>query len=292
MSIVLDNKIKDVQLDLMECGVYPHSAGIDGRWGNASAMALQQVNEDYALRTLGNRLRAIPVLGRGNTQVEVIKTIQRVLLSYKLYKGKTDGVWGAGTEAGWEKLIRSFKLYNKVAPMAPAWAKDVPKAFWERVVDWCSSKNLYRNAPSALMTCMKFESAGTFSPSIKNAAGSNYYGLIQFGSAAAKDLGVSLDALIKMTQLQQLEYVFKYFEMWMRRGKKLTQLEDFYLCILYPAHVGKNADQGIFFDGTTAYRQNKGLDSNKDGIVTVGEVSRRLYDLYYSGMSPHNRSSK
>lgn len=291
MSIVLTNKIKDVQLDLMECGLYPHSAGIDGRWGSASSKALQFLNEDYALRTLGNRLRAIPVMGRGNTPVDVVKTIQRVLISYKLYKGSTDGIWGPGTEEGWFKLVRSYRLYNKVTDLPPAWATKVKPAFYKRVEEWCQSKNLFRGAASALMTCMMFESGGTFSPTIKNAAGSNYYGLIQFGAAAAKDLGTTLDKLVKMSQMEQLEWVFKYFEMWMKRGKKPTQLEDFYLCILYPAAVGKNADQGVFFDGTVAYRQNRGLDTNKDGIVTVGEISKRIYELYYQGMAPHNRIS-
>jgi hypothetical protein len=55
------------------------------------------------------------------------------------------------------------------------------------------------------------ESAGTFSPSIGNGLG--FYGLIQFGDAARKDLGLTVDQLTKMTAAQQMKYVVKYLKL-------------------------------------------------------------------------------
>ena len=49
--------------------------------------------------------------------------------------------------------------------------------------------------PNFLMAVMSFESGETFSPSIKNAAGSGAVGLIQFMPATAKQLGTSTQAL-------------------------------------------------------------------------------------------------
>ena len=149
-----------------------------------------------------------------------------------------------------------------------------------------------------MMGCMAFESGYTFSPSKQNNGGSYYFGLIQFGKAAAADLGTTVPALIAMTQMQQLEYVFKYFEMWMKRGKKYTQLEDFYLTIFYPAAVGMKADQPLFvkfLDSAETklnknYVQNSGFDKNKDNVITIGEISDTLYEVYFNGMNPKNRS--
>jgi hypothetical protein len=89
--------------------------------------------------------------------------------------------------------------------------------------------------------------------------------------------------------------------MWGKRGKKFTQLEDFYLTIFYPAAVGKKADQPLFHERTPenqqlvgdfeakAFIQNKGFDRNKDGIITVGEICTTIYNTYYTGMDPVNR---
>lgn len=95
--------------------------------------------------------------------------------------------------------------------------------------------------------------------------------------------------------------MFKYFEMWGKRGKKYTQLEDFYLAIFYPAAVGKKADTTLFRERTEenkqligdfeakAFIQNKGFDRNKDGVITVGEICTTIYNTYYTGMDPVNR---
>ena len=56
--------------------------------------------------------------------------------------------------------------------------------------------------------------------------------------------------------------------------------------------MGTKADQNLFTLGgplNKSYVQNKGFDLNNDGVITVGEISSRLYDVYFEGMDTANR---
>jgi len=112
-------------------------------------------------------------------------------------------------------------------------------------------------------------------------------------TGAAKDLGTTLDKIKAMSQLDQLDLVFAYFDLWAKWGKRYNQLEDFYLTIFYPKAVGMTADQVLFDKNNPAYlkayTQNRGFDFDKDGKITIGEISARLYDTYYLGMDTSNR---
>lgn len=135
-----------------------------------------------------------------------------------------------------------------------------------------------QTSPDNLAAIMSFESGGTFSPSIKNAAGSGAVGLIQFMPSTAKSLGTSTEALAAMTDVQQLDYVAKYFA-WFGKGRLVT-LEDTYCAVLWPAAIGKSNDFVLFSAGTKAYEQNRGFDVNKTGHVTKADVSRSIRKLY------------
>jgi hypothetical protein len=63
-----------------------------------------------------------------------------------------------------------------------AWGKKVSKRFRSRVKEVAAN---LQTDPNFLMACMAFESAGTFSSSIKNGAGSGAVGLIQFMPSTA-----------------------------------------------------------------------------------------------------------
>lgn len=85
------------------------------------------------------------------------------------------------------------------------------------------SKELKIN-PNHLMACMAFETAETFSPSIKNGSGSGgATGLIQFMPSTAESLGVNTKTLARMSALEQLDYVKAYY--WPYRNK-INSLED------------------------------------------------------------------
>lgn len=162
-----------------------------------------------------------------------------------------------------------------------AWGAKVSPTFRERV-RWIA-ETLEISADD-LMSCMAWESGRSFSPSVKNMAGSGATGLIQFMPSTAKSLGTTTAALSKLTAEDQLNFVYKYFRPW--KGK-LKSLSDVYMAILWPKAVGKPDDYALFTGGV-AYRQNAGLDLNKDGKVTKAECSAKLYAMRAEGLKPEN----
>ena len=149
-------------------------------------------------------------------------------------------------------------------------SKYVTTEFKNKVIEVAKRLNM---DPKVLIAIMAFETGGSFSPSQKNAAGSGATGLIQFMPSTAKGLGTTTDALARMTAVQQLDYVEKYFAPY--KGK-LNTVADAYMAVLWPAAVGKSMDYVLFKKGTTAYNQNKGLDTNKDGVITKAEASYKV----------------
>lgn len=160
-----------------------------------------------------------------------------------------------------------------------AWGAHVSPTFKERV--WWIADTLGLN-PDHLMACMAWESGETFRADIKNMAGSGATGLIQFMPSTAKGLGTSTSALAKMTPEDQLNYVYKYFRPFKGR---LNNLGDVYMAILWPRGVGKDGSY-IVFNGGTAYRQNAGLDINKDGNVTRDECLVKIKAKLSKGLEP------
>lgn len=140
-------------------------------------------------------------------------------------------------------------------------------------------------SPSHLMACMAFESGETFSSSIRNAAGSGAVGLIQFMPNTARSMGTSTRALAAMSAAQQLDYVRQYFLPW--RGR-LHGLGDLYMAILWPKAVGKPDEYILWAKGKApiAYRQNAGLDANKDGAVTKAEAAAKVEAKLNKGLQP------
>jgi hypothetical protein len=164
---------------------------------------------------------------------------------------------------------------------AMAWGAKVSATFRERV-RWIA--DTLELSADDLMACMAWESGRTFSPSIKNMAGSGATGLIQFMPSTAKGLGTTTAKLAAMTAEDQLNFVYKYFRPW--KGK-LKSLSDVYMAILWPKAVGKPDDYALFTGGV-AYRQNAGLDTNKDGKVTKAETAAKLYAMRAEGLRPEN----
>ncbi len=124
--------------------------------------------------------------------------------------------------------------------------------------------------PLFLLAVMSFETGGTFSPSIRSAAGSGATGLIQFMPATARSLGTTTAALAGMSAIAQLAFVEKYFKQF---KKPLTTLEDTYMAVLFPVAIGKGSSFVLFRKNSIAYRQNQPLDINDDGSVTAGEAT-------------------
>ena len=126
--------------------------------------------------------------------------------------------------------------------------------------------------PEHLLAVMSFETGGSFSPGVRNAAGSGATGLIQFMPATARELGTTTDALSRMSAVDQLEYVERYFAQRSDPGD-LRTLEGVYTTVLYGSPRSEPGST-LFSQGGAAYRMNAPLDLNRDGRITAGEATR------------------
>lgn len=164
-----------------------------------------------------------------------------------------------------------------------AWGCKVERGFIDRVLTMCHDFKWYADAPSDIMSCMAFESAETFSPNVKNAAGSGAVGLIQFMPTTAQGLGTTTDALAHMYATEQLDYVEKYFRPY---ASRVHSLSDMYMAILLPKYVGMPDSSVLFTQGGVSYRQNAGLDANSDGKITKAEAAGKVMDKKAKGLKP------
>jgi hypothetical protein len=173
------------------------------------------------------------------------------------------------------------------APQAPsarraiAWGAKVSPTFRDRVWWICDELGI---DPDWLMACMHWESGGSFSAGVRNAAGSGAVGLIQFMPKTAVTLGTTVDKLAAMTAEDQLNFVYRYF---LPYDGKLKSLADTYMAILWPAAIGKPDSYAIFSEGI-AYKQNAGLDVNKDGTVTKVECAAKVMERLVQGQRAEN----
>ena len=178
------------------------------------------------------------------------------------------GMWVDGDEG----VGVDLKTDNKIA-----WGKKVSLEFKEKVIEICI--NLKIN-PDFLMSCMAFETGETFSASIKNPVASAI-GLIQFLETTAASLGTTTSKLANMSEVEQLEYVEKYF---MPYAGKIETIEDIYMAIIYPKAVGKSNDYVLFSSSSSSYIANKGLDKNMDGSITKEEAAAKVKEKLEKGL--------
>ncbi len=124
--------------------------------------------------------------------------------------------------------------------------------------------------PSLIAAVMSRESG--FNPSARNPH-TQATGLIQFMPATARGLGTSVEALFLMSATKQLEFVERYYRPFAGR---LRAPGDYYMAVFMPAHVGDPPETILFTKPEIGYAQNAGLDLDKDGTITVGDVTRAI----------------
>ncbi|MBO6185921.1 MAG: hypothetical protein J6O88_14770 [Chryseobacterium sp.] len=121
--------------------------------------------------------------------------------------------------------------------------------------------------PNNLMAAMAHETGGTFDPTIgtfkkhKDESREGYVGLLQIGKDAATDLKITRTKLLNMNQIEQLDYVEKYLNLPLVKGK-LNTLTDFYLAVLFPVDCGKgNQPNHVVFDNSLpiSYKNGKAI---------------------------------
>lgn len=104
-------------------------------------------------------------------------------------------------------------------------------------------------------------------------------GLIQFMPKTAIGLGTTTQQLYKMNNLQQLDWVYKYYAPYAGRIKGV---HDLYLATFFPVALGKSDSFVLEYGSLTAEivaSQNKIIDANKDLQITVGEF-KQYVDKY------------
>ncbi len=269
----------------------------------ATIMALQAY-----MKCLGHYTKTVDGLwgsGTAGAITESIKKkpqvmeIQKILYTEGYYLGDIDGIWGQISQNAILRLSGVILPPSKVA-----WSKKVDERFVTKVISICDALDMPRgDGPSDLMSCMAWESAETFRSDIRNAAGSGATGLIQFMPDTAiayfhtpaqinkmtkqqkTDAGkAACERLAKMTPFEQLDYVYQYFRPY---RSKLQNLGDVYMAILWPAGIGKS-DSWVLWDSKsrpTTYRQNAGLDVNKDGVITRGECLYKVQEKKTRGLT-------
>ena len=123
--------------------------------------------------------------------------------------------------------------------------------------------------PEWMLAVMKNESQ--MSPSIVNPQG-GATGLIQFMPATARGLGTTTEALGRMSAVDQLAYVERFYA---PNAGRFTSGADLYLNTFWPAAMGRSDDYRI--GGAEVARVNPGFDLNRDGQITAGEF-RQYYN--------------
>jgi hypothetical protein len=168
------------------------------------------------------------------------------------------------------------------------WGAKVNCDFRRKVVQIASNLELPQEkfeGANWLMAVMALETKETFRPNIQNTLG--YTGLLQFGKVAAQELETTIEKLSSMTDIEQLDYVEKYF---MRKKRKLTTLTDVYLAVIYPKSCGHGREGNYVVLTGNAYKQNpvfykeKGEDgSNPNGKTYVWEIEKQIKEIYNKG---------
>lgn len=191
--------------------------------------------------------------------VLLIIIVGAVVYYRKKFKGSINEVMNYVRPYVWESLIKSNK-------------EDFIKSV-EAI-----SKYLGLNSPNDLLMVMKKESG--LNPQAQNTAfpfaGGYATGLIQFIPSTAIYLGTTVAALYAMSNLQQLDYVKKYFSPYRGKVKSYT---DLYMVTFFPAALGKPDNYVIQSDKVSAAKiaaSNPGVDLNKDNQITVGEFKQAV----------------
>ena len=127
--------------------------------------------------------------------------------------------------------------------------------------------------PDWLMIVMKVESSLNHR-AVNPMSGAT--GLIQFMPATASGLGTSTTSLKQMSNVDQLEYVYRYFKPYTGRLHSIT---DLYTVTFFPRALGKPDNYVLQTDTLSAGKiasQNRPYDINRDNQITVAELKTSI----------------
>lgn len=208
-----------------------------------------------------------------------LKTAGADLGSYGPNKDGLDGVMGPKTRQAAAKFPEIAAKYKETLDKPNPGAANIDVS---TIQDPDFNKKLEKVASALgvkkedLMAIFKQES-GVNPKAVNSMSGAT--GLIQFMPDTARNLGTTVDELRKMDGVEQLDYVYKYFKsVGVKPGMSLG---DLYMAVFMPAHVGKPDDTVLGQSGASGfsgkvYSQNRGLDRDRDGVITVADVKNSV----------------
>ena len=113
-------------------------------------------------------------------------------------------------------------------------------------------------------------------------------GVIQWMSMHYKKYGFTREQFAKLSEVEQLPYVAKYFRKELSKIKHkgdLNELRDWvdYYCLVYYPSIADKPDWVVMAKSCNrkcspkcAYHANSGYDYNKDGVIRKGEIVLRI----------------
>jgi membrane-bound lytic murein transglycosylase MltF len=104
-------------------------------------------------------------------------------------------------------------------------------------------------------------------------------GLIQFMPSTAQSLGTATDELLLMSNLAQLDFVYKYLRPF---AGKINSYIDLYFSIFFPLAINKPLEwifQAKNLAASLVAQQNPAFDLNHDGVLTVAEVQEAMLNF-------------
>jgi RHS repeat-associated protein len=167
---------------------------------------------------------------------------------------------------------------NKYSPEALLYEDKISDGFKSKLLKISFE---LKQDPNKMLAVFAQETGETFNPGIKSKDGQ--VGLLQFTQVAIDQINkvfntsYTKESIVKMTAEEQLDVVKLYFEM---IHKPLTTIEDYALATFSPSNIGKSSDTVLYEKGNSRYKKNKGLDTNNDGKITVGEVGAKYAKKY------------
>lgn len=208
-------------------------------------------------RAFFNFARALSMLTGGSIFSNIVDTGTSILSGVSSW---VSGIFGGGSSSSGANI--------DISRASGPWRND---ASFMREVERVSRK--YGFSSGALIGLMISESG--VNPQAVNPNG-GATGLIQFIPSTARGLGTTTAALYRMNRTQQMAYVDKYFQPY-ANGLRGASAGKLYAYVFLPGRA--NRASGILTQRPEKeYQQNRGLDMNRDGMITISDLDRRISD--------------
>ncbi|MOA36808.1 hypothetical protein D3C78_1583530 [compost metagenome] len=107
-------------------------------------------------------------------------------------------------------------------------------------------------------------------------------------NSTAKVFGTATEHLSRISHIEQMDYVERYFSMTAKNIGAPTSkwsLGDVYFSIFTPSIIKKLPSDTIYIKGQHAYEVNTFHDRNKDGIITKQDISENINTYYKAGFA-------